>query len=243
VIDDPIQFFADRDFAWGNVQAIKYDPTNPAFPAPYLYHLYERTRLSGRSKLGSLPMLFCGMTNLALDPICSYLSQRPICVVGEWRRHTFLTAPDPDSVDTPYFHELGYCFPAVNVIQTASTFDNPQNSVFAGYTLFGDVWGTPQQTICMYLGLAWLFHTFHLVAIHGTRYTDNHLTARFTHKFGFKDVGTIQHYMLKETGQPLVGAVVSTLTRSDFVDLTRRLLSNVGGETTDGRGLEGRGAE
>jgi RimJ/RimL family protein N-acetyltransferase len=243
LIDNPIQHFADLDWRWGDIQAIRYDPNNPAFPEPYLFHLWDRTRRSGRSKLGSLPMLFCGMTNLSADPICSYLSQRPICVVGEWRKHTFLTAPEPDLVDQSYFHDFGFCFPAVPVIQTASTPDNPQNSVFAGYTLFQDAWGTPQQTICMYLGLAWMFHTFQLVAIHGTRYKDNRLTARFTHKFGFKDCGAIDHYMLREQGQPLVGAVVSTLTRADYIDLTRRVLNNACEETTDGRGLEGRGAE
>lgn len=235
-MDDPIQYFADNDFSWGSVQALKYDPARTdVFPSPYLAHLYERTRLSGRSNLGSLPMLFCGMTNLSLDSICAYLSQRPICVVGEWRKYDWMTAPEPDLIDQPYFHDLGYCFPAVPVIQTASTPDNPQNSVFAGYTLFQDAWGKPVGTVCMYLGLAWLFHNFHLVAIHGTRYTDNHLTARFTKKFGFKECGRIEHYMQREVGKPLVGAVVSTLTRTDFIALTRQVLSNVAEESTDGR--------
>lgn len=232
-MDDPIEYFKDCDFRWGDCQAIKYDPLNPALKQPFLARLYERTRTSGRGKLGSLPMLFCGMANLGIDPICAYLSQRPICVVGEWRKYDWTNAPEPDDVDKPYFHELGYCFPSTPIIQTASTPDNPQNSIFAGYGIFQDAWRTPQETICMYLGLAWLFHTFQLIAIHGTRYTDNFLTAKFTHKFGFKDKGTIDHYMLKEQGQPLVGATVSTLTRSDFVALTRQVLNNVREEATE----------
>ncbi len=244
--DDPIQYFADLDFKWGKCQAIRYEPGSPIFRQPYLAHLYERTRMSGRSKMGSLPMLFCGMTNLELDSICSYLSQRPVCVLGEWREHTWETAPDPELVGKPYFHDLGFCFPAIPPIQTESTPDNPQNSVFAGYTIFQDAWGTPQQIVCSYLGLAWLFHAFQLIAIHGTRYADNHLTARFTKRFGFKEVGKIDHYMLREAGQPLVAAVVSTLTRSDFLDLTREMLNNLRedvSEDFDGRQQQGRSSE
>ena len=84
MIDDPIQYFADKDFRYGDCQAIKYDPANPIFKAPYLYHLWDRTRRSGRAKMGALPMLFCGMTNLSHDVICAYLTQRAVCVVGEW---------------------------------------------------------------------------------------------------------------------------------------------------------------
>jgi hypothetical protein len=236
-IEDPIQHFADIDFRWGDVQAIKYDATKTEiFPAPYLFHLYERTRKSGRAKMGSLPVLFCGMLNLSADAICAYLSQRPVCVVGEWRKHTFMTAKDPDDVDKPYFHDLGFCFPSVNpTVTQASNVYNPQNSCMAGYTFFQDAWKTPQQTICMYLGLAWLFHTFQLAAMHGQRYADNHLTARFTRRFGFKDVGTASHMLLREQGQPLVPMTLSTLLRSDFVDLTRQVLNNAREESANGR--------
>jgi len=234
VIDNPIQYFHDLDFRWGDVQALKYDPSNPAFTQPFLYRLWDRTRLSGRSKLGSLPALFCGMTNLSADAICSYLSQRPICVVGEWRKHTFLTAPEPEMVDQPYFHELGFCLPAT-ITTTASTPDNPQNSCMAGYAMFRDAWGTPTQTVCAYLGLAWLFHTFQLAAIHGQRYTDNIHTARFMAKFGFKDCGTAPYMLLKEQGGPLVPMTLSVLLRSEFIALTREVLNNAHEESTDGR--------
>ncbi len=210
------------------MQAIRYDPNNPIFAQPFVAHLYERTRTSGRSKLGSLPVLFCGMANLGIDAICSYLTQRPICVVGEWRKWTYTSPPPVREVGTPYFHDLGFCFPSVNPLVTqASNVYNPQNSCFAGYTMFQEAWGTPQQSICMYLGLAWLFHTFQLIAIHGQRYTDNVLTKRFTHTFGFKDCGTLPYCLLRGIDQPLVSMTASTLLRSDFVDLTRKVLLNV----------------
>lgn len=235
MIGDPIQYFSEHDFRWGDCQAIKYDPANPIFEQPYLYHLWDRTRRSGRAKMGALPMLFCGMTNLSCDVISAYLTQRAVCVVGEWRVYTYLDAPEPDDVGKPYFHDLGFCFPAAITV-TASTNDNPQNSCMAGYTFFQDAWKTPQQTICMFLGLAWLFHTFTLAAMHGQRYADNHLTARFTRKFGFKDVGTASHMLLREPGGVLLPMTLSTLLRSDFVALTRNVLSNAGEESNDGRG-------
>lgn len=227
-LSDPIQLLADTDFRWGDVQAIRYDPNKTdIFPEPFIAHLYQRTRASGRSKLGSLPLLFCGMTNLSIDAICAYLTQRPICVVGEWRKWNFTCPPPVREVGEPYFHDLGFCFPSVNpTVTQASNVYNPQNSCFAGYTLFQDAWKTPQQTICMYLGLAWLFHTFQLIAIHGQRYSDNLLTKRFTHRFGFKDVGTIPYTLLKAIDQPLVSMTASTLLRSDFIALTREVLSN-----------------
>lgn len=234
-IADPIQMFADSGFRWGDCEAIKYDPVRQdLFPQPFLFHLYERCRTSGRGKLGVLPVLFCGMTNLSVDAICQYLSQRPICVVGEWRKHTWVTAPEPDKVDTPYFHDLGFCFPCTVTGSKLSTKDNPQNSSMAGYTLFQDAWGTPQQTVCMFLGLAWLFHTLQLACIHGQRYTDNHLTAKFTHKFGFKDCGTASHMLLKEPDGPLYPMTLSTLLRADFVDLTRGVLLNLRREASEG---------
>lgn len=239
-IADPIQFFADNDFRWGDCQAIKYDPTREdLFPPPFLYQLWNRTRLSGRSKLGSLPMLFCGMTNLSADAICLYLCQRAVCVVGEWRKHTWTTAPDPDSVDKPYFHALGFCFPAAITLTQASNIFDPQNSCMGGYGFFREAWGTPQQTICGFLGIAWLFHTFQLAALHGQRYSSNHLTAKFTQKFGFKDMGSVSHMLLREQGQPLVPMTVATLLRSDFMDLTRQVLSNAREDSTDG-GFKGK---
>ena len=253
-LSDPIAQLAATNFRWGSCQAILYDPTRTdIFPQPFLYSLYERTRLSGqrhpvplnltqRLGLGSLPILFCGMANLGPDAICSYLSQRAVCVVGEWQPETTIAyvdeTSDSDSSSSPVikyapgpgperFHPLGYCFPStVPAVSPLSLSGQPSNSVFAGYTLFSDCWKTPQQTVLMYLGLAWLFHTFSLVAIHGSRYQTNHLTARWTRKFGFRDCGILPHCMTAEndpTG-PLVPGVFSTLLREDFEARLRVIL-------------------
>ena len=201
-----------------------YDPREDIFAQPFLYSIYEKTRVSGvrhpkplnienRATLGPLPMLFCGMTNLGPDAVCAYLSQRAVCVVGEWRGEAF--AP------------LGYCFPSSPVTESPYSLVEPSNAVFAGYILFSEVWRKPQQTVLMYLGLAWLFHTFKLAALHGQRYERNHLTAKWTHQFGFKDDGVLPCCMADEPGGPLVPSVFSTLTRGDFEDKLREILLRV----------------
>ena len=221
-LSNPIDLCQKASFRWGALQALLYEPTNPMWHQPFLFRLYEKTRLSGqrhpkpldlndRRTLGPLPVLFCGMTNLGPDAICKYLSERAVCVVGEWRGETF--AP------------LGYCFPStVPSVSPQSLTGIPSNSVFAGYTMFSECWRTPQQRVLMYLGLAWLFHTYKLVALHGSRYETNHLTARWTHQFGFKDCGILPHCMADEPGGPLVSAVFSTCLRTDFESMLRDVL-------------------
>ena len=160
-------------------------------------------------------MLFCGMLDLSCEGIVGYLHQRPVIVVGKW------TSKND-------FRALGYCFPSVPVLRSrSSTKDNPRNSMFAGYTFFEEAWKTPEQTVLMYLGLAYLFGEFHLAAIHGVRYRENVLTARFCRKFGFRDLGTIPYYMVRESDGELVEGVASTLDRKDFESRLRVILGNV----------------
>src|SRR5579863_8076868 len=132
---DPIALVAQGEFRWGRCQAILYDPRRAdaaeLFPQPWLYSLYERSRLSGkrhplpldllnRASLGPLPTLFCGMTNLGPDAVCSYLSQRAVCVVGEWREEDTVRIYQGTAADDydyrmakrTVFHPLGYCFPS-----------------------------------------------------------------------------------------------------------------------------------
>lgn len=238
---DPIGLCAQGSFCWGTCQARIYDPREPDWEQPFLYNLYERTRLSGqrhplpldlnnRAALGPLPALFCGMTNLGPDAICSYLSQRALCVVGEWRSGGMKAKvvdisqekPDGDYAvefeeEPERFYPLGYCFPSTPpTVSPHSLTDVPSNSVFAGYTIFSEIWRKPQQTVLMYLGLAWLFHTFKLAALHGSRYDTNHLSAKWTHQFGFRDCGTLPFCLNGEPGGPLVPGVFSTLLRTDF---------------------------
>lgn len=238
-LSDPIALCAESGFQWGRCQAILYDPTKGTFRQPLLYQLYERTRLSGqrhpkpldlndRGSLGLLPNLFCGMTNLGPDSILKYLSERAVCVVGEWRD---TSVNGDESMRSPaFFHPLGFCFPSTQPSISPKTLTGePSNSVFAGYTLFSECWRTPQQKVLMYLGLAWLFHTFKLVALHGSRYETNHLTKRWTHQFGFKDCGTLAYCMAGNPGGPLVSGVFSTCLRSDFEALLRGVLEQARG--------------
>jgi hypothetical protein len=274
-IADPIRACADGQFRWGQLQARLYTPHSPDFPQPFLYSLYERARVSGQrhprpldlaagTGLGSLPLLFCGMTNLGPDAICAYLSQRAVCVVGEWREgegslrafakdtaeeagtvgepsetegcdifyvSRSATAASPASLTDPtryryefapgpaYFHPLGFCFPSTPpMISPRSLTGQPSNSVFAGYTIFSEAWRTPAATVLMYLGLAWLFSTFSLAALHGSRLPANHLTRRWTHRFGFRDCGELPACM-PDAGDPtgpLASGVISSLARGDF---------------------------
>ena len=223
---DPIGLCAQGSFRWGRLEAILYDPRRAdVFAQPFLFSLYEKTRLSGqrhplplnldnRASLGPLPALFCGMTNLGPDAVMAYLSQRAVCVVGEWCGEVF--AP------------LGYCFPStVPTVSSLSLTGQPSNSVFAGYTIFQEAWRTPQQQVLMYLGLAWLFHTFKLAALHGSRYSTNHLTRHWTKQFGFQDLGEMPFCMAGEPGGPLVSGIFSTLLRVDFEARLREVLERV----------------
>lgn len=250
---DPIELIAQGEFRWGELQAMLYDPSRTdIFPQPFLFQLYEQTRLSGqrhpkpldpanRSTLGLLPTLFCGMTNLGPDAVCKYLAERAVCVVGEWRAEVEDLSAEEMAEKYPAefeygglppvrerFHPLGYCFPStVPTVSPLSLTGQPANSVFAGYTLFSECWRTPAQRVLMLLGMSWLFHTFKLIALHGSRYADNHLTARWTHQFGFKDCGELPYAMGKEPGGELVGGVFSTCLRKDFEELLRGVLEGV----------------
>lgn len=256
---DPIGLCARGGFRWGSCQARLYDPREPDWQQPFLYSLYEKTRLSGqrhprafdfnnRATLGPLPSLFCGMTNIGPDAICRYLAERAVCAVGEWRRETEVKAvvmDDPDEHlshiefkeilkgDEERFHALGYCFPStIPSTSPLSLTGQPSNSVFAGYTIFSEIWRRPQQTVLMYLGLAWLFHTFQLIALHGSRYQTNHLTAKWTQQFGFRDCGELPYCMAGEPGGPLVSGVFSTLLRADFEAKLREVLQKTRELTT-----------
>ena len=222
-LSDPIGLATTGEFRWGNLQAILYDPHRAdIFQQPFLYSLYESTRSSGQrhplpldltnhATLGLLPTLFCGMTNLGPDAVTSYLAQRAVCVLGEWRGEVF--------------SPLGYCFPSsAPIISPQSLTSVPSNSVFAGYTIFSEVWRKPQQLILSYLGLAWLFHTFKLAVLHGSRVPANHLTRRWVEQFGFRDCGTMPCAMAGEPGGSLVPGVFSALLRADFEARLREVL-------------------
>lgn len=242
-IADPLAWAKRSNYQLGSLAAVPYDRRRPlAFqPQPFLPYLWQRTGSSGRSRLGSLPALFCGMTDLTSDAICSYLSQRLVLVLGEYRTQAIdpddpLPAANFEDLCEPQLYSLGYAFPASIPIVTSR--DSQTNAMFIGYTFFQEAWRTPQQIVLMYLGLAFLFGEFRLVNIHGVRYADNRLTARLAGKFGFRDVGTIPNYMQREATGELADATISTLDRATFVDKLRDVLIGLqnqeGGSSSEG---------
>lgn len=135
-----------------------------------------------------------------------------------------------DIPETPRFYPLGFTFPTGDVMLASPALQSSnRNAAFCGYGFFGDSWRTPQQTVCMYLGLSFLFKEFRLAAIHGTRFADNHLTARWAGKFGFRDVGHLPTSMYRYTTGDLAAMTVSTLSRQTFSDLLRQILIDVRG--------------
>jgi hypothetical protein len=109
--------------------------------------------------------------------------------------------------------------------------------------IFQEAWGrrrepNPVAWVLMYLGLAWLFHTFRLAALHGSRYATNHLTARWTQRFGFRDCGILPYCMADEPGGPLVPGVFSTLLRVEFERRLRGVLAAVRAEGQAGVAAE-----
>lgn len=238
-IRDPLTALHDSSYQLGALSVIPFDPAREdLFPPPFLYTLYEATRRSGRSRLGSLPSLFCGMSNLTPDAICAYLLQQRVIVMGEWRiSEAWMDPDDPlpanfEELIAPKFHALGYLFPSS---YTRSS-DGLANSMFAGYCFFQPAWRTRQQLVLTYLGLAYLFCEFRLVSLHGVRYHDNKLTARWMERFGFRDVGTIPDYMTAPGGGGLVPATVSTLPRSEFEEQLRQVFRELQREEAADRG-------
>ena len=241
-------YLASIDYRWGQLQAIRYDKLRTdIFPGPsYLTTLYELTRLSGRSHLGSLPLLFCGMMDLSCEAIVSYLHQRPVVVLGEWRDQPEFNGKlkafddeaggyrweyEPEHHDVkldPSFHPLGYCFPSTPIaISRSSSSATPRNSTFGGYGFFQEAWGTGAQQILSWIGLAWLFNELQLSSLHGVRYEHNRLTARWCEQFGFETVGTLPDYMPHYPDGDLVPGVVSTLSRTEFSRRLAEILAQV----------------
>lgn len=196
------------EYRIGNCQVLLYDRRRTTFPEGYLSQLYQLCKLSGhRNKMGILPTLFCGMADLSHDAITCYLANRPVLVPVLWSSPTqFLAA--------------GIAFPTTVPVMGLPT--SQDKAIFAGYGMFKGVWGTPEAEILGMLGLAYFFLSYDVTAIHGLRYADNALTARFTHQFGFKDNGSIPRYMLRN-GE-LVTGISSTLLIEDFEQYVERKL-------------------
>lgn len=202
---DVLAALKEDEYRWGDLQAIRYDKSKTGlFPDKYLAYLYNRCRESKRrTGDGILSAVFGGNPASDFNSIVTYLAQRPLVILGQW-------------VDGKLC-ELGFAF-SIIVCGGAET----EKAIFAGYGFFKQAWGRPEQTMLTMLGLAYLFKEFDLRAIHGIRYKENLLTARFMEKFGFRQVGEIPHYQLR--GKELVPGVVSTLLRADFIGYAEQFL-------------------
>ncbi len=214
-----IQSFKDMHYRVGPCQAIEYNRKDTALFKPgFLGELYFKLRgerYSKRDGTGILEMLFCGMTDLSYDAIVSYLASRAIVVLGVWQ-------------DEKNFKVAGLAFPTIMIGA------GEQRACFAGYGFLREFWGSEEQEVLAALGLSVLFSELNLLSIHGIRYSGNAQTARFMQRFGFRDVGTVPHYMLRR-GE-LVDGVVSTLRRERFEEVLAEMLS----EDSSGEGRQRR---
>lgn len=196
------------DYRIGGCQAIVYDPAKgDIFEDGFIGRFYSLCR---RGRHGDTPAVlhacFGGNPPATFNAIVPCLAARPFIVVGEWREGVF--------------HPAGIAFIQI-VCGTAQT----ERAAFVGYLFLREFWGSEQIDTLMMLGLTILFQNYGLVAIHGTRYLDNTLTARFVARFGFRQVGEIPFYQLR--GEKLVPAVVTTLLRSDFEVLAGKWLEEM----------------
>ena len=203
---DVLSALQEDSYQWGDLAAIRYDKARTElFPDDYLGHLYNRCRESKRrSGNGILDVTFGGNPASDFNSIITYLAQRPaLIIMGKWTDGKF--------------NELGFAFPTVS-----TGFANTDKSINGGYCFFREAWGTEDQQILTMLGLAYMFKEFNVIAIHGNRYKDNVLTAKFMGRFGFKDVGDIPRFQVR--GTKLVSMVLSTLLREDFEEYVKQFL-------------------
>jgi len=210
VTDEYNVFLALKEdgYRLGDLAVLRYDKTNKAqFPEGYLGYIHK---LCQESKITD--SLFGGNPASDFDSIVSYLASRPVIVMGRWiplTEEDGFTYQILPSDPTERFVEYGFAFPVITCGRP-----DTEKSMFAGFCFFRLAWGTEDERVLAMLGLAYLFQEFSLVAIHGTRYSENLLPAKFMAQFGMKQVGEVPCYQLK--GTKLVPGIVSSLLREDF---------------------------
>lgn len=199
----------------GNCRMIQYSRNDQSvLKAGFLGELYfalTQNRYSKRSGMGTLESLFCGMQDLSYDAIVSYLAGRAVSVLG---------VQDGDN-----FQMAGFFFPTV--IMGAGT----DRSCFGAYGFLPRWWGSEEQEVLTAIGLAALFSELNLLSVLGVRYSDNELTAKFMSRFGFRDCGTLPHYLAKRG--KLVSATVSELSRDRFEGVLTEMLGGSGSGQQD----------
>ena len=180
-----------------SLQAIPYNRHLPLFPDGFLSNLYFGLGEGRRNgfRRSNLQTSFTGFVDLSHDAVCAYLASQKLIILGKWEGQTFRTA--------------GVCWPNLLLAE--------RRTGFGSYTALRWIWGSPDEEILGMLGIAALFEEFNLIQLHGQRYADNHLTARFMSRFGFKDVsGPIPRLLAKAGDAEPRPGIISTLSREDF---------------------------
>jgi len=209
-VNSILEALAADNYRIGDCQAIGYDAREAklsALPQDYLHHLWSKLqgdRFNRRGEgNGFLKTLMCGMNDLSYTAMISYLGTRPLIIVGVWH-------------DDETFEEAGIGFPTV-ISKGANG-----NSCFYGYGIFPAFWGDKRAETLGMLGLALTFHALNYSVLRGVRYASNDLTRRWSSRFGFRDLCTLEKYLLQDGD--LVSAVASELRREDFEKYVQRKL-------------------
>lgn len=208
-MNETLAILKEVGYRWGSCQALRYDPKKvDVFPEGYVTKLYKQCRGVGKHD-NILPRLFCGMRHLDHDSITTYLLGRPLIIPVVWTSKN-------------QFVEAGIAFPTV--FMPGVGIDYPERSCMAGYGFFSQFWGNPDTEVLAMLGLAYIFVEFDLIAIHGVRYPNNELTARFMARFGFRETGRVPRYQPNAIGTRLTDGVVSSLFIEDFATYVEKRL-------------------
>jgi RimJ/RimL family protein N-acetyltransferase len=194
-------------YRWGNCQAIVYDRRKTdLFPPGFLSNLYFSflgNRYNSRPGTGILEVLLCGFSDLSHDSVVQFFMRTPLVILGVW--------------DSDKFEAAGCCFPTIMIGA-----GEEERACYCGYGYQRKWWGSAEQEVLTLLGLSILFQEMNLQAIHGVRFEENDLTAKYMQRFGFKDV-TVMPAQMTRNGK-LVPGVVSTLPRSVFESVVEKMV-------------------
>jgi len=195
------------DYRIGNAQAVVYDRRKAdLFPTGFLSQLYFSflgNRYNKREGTGILEVMLCGFSDLSHDSVVQFFLRTPLVILGVWTDDKFEAA--------------GCCFPTIMIGA-----GEEERASYAGYGYQRKWWGSSEQEVLTLLGLSILFQEMGLQAVHGVRFAENDLTAKYMQRFGFKDVCTMPAQMTRHG--KLVPGVVSTLDRATFESIVERMV-------------------
>jgi hypothetical protein len=192
-----------ENYRLGDFQALKYDRNASIFGESYLSDLYFALGTTRKKfSRSNLKMLFCGMNDLSLPAIIAYWNTQKLIILGKWEGDVFRTG--------------GVCWSHVTV-------GTKRKSAFGAYGFLRWTWGTDDAEIMSWLGLAALFES--VDRINGQRYADNHLTARFMERFGFRDCGVVPELLAR--GDDLADCIISSCSKETFVEnLSKKIIES-----------------